>query len=123
MKTVINTERLMSIRKENGLTQEEAANRIGITQPAYQRYEAGTRTPSYPVIKEMARAFKTSVDYLTGKSVPPVPDYITVNSTESPLLYTVIEKCQNCNDEQLKRLLKYFEKLNNTKGSDPNVSQ
>ena len=111
MKATLNTERLISIRKEWGLTQGEAAELIGITQPAYQRYEAGTRTPSYPVIKEMARAFKTSADYLTGKSILTDPDYITISSTESPLLYTVIEKCQNCNDEQLVRLLEYFDKL------------
>ena len=111
MKTAINTARLTSIRRELGLTQGEAAVLIGITQPAYQRYEAGTRTPSYPVIKEMALAFKTSVDFLTGKSVENVPDSVTVSSTESPLLYTVIEKCQNCNDEQLRRLLEYFERL------------
>ena len=84
---------------------------IGITQPAYQRYEAGTRTPSYPVIKEMALAFKTSADYLTGKSALTDPDIFTISSTESPLLYSVIEKCKNCNDEQLERLLEYFDKL------------
>ena len=111
MKSAINTERLISIRRELGLTQEEAAHLIGITQPAYQRYEAGTRTPSYPVIKEMARAFKTSADYLTGKSVQTDPDYITVSSAESPLLYSVLEKCQNCDDDQLARLLDYFEQL------------
>ena len=62
--------------KKKGLTQGEAAELIGVTQPAYQRYEAGTRTPSFPVVKEMAHAFNTSVEYLTGKSLQTDPDYV-----------------------------------------------
>lgn len=99
--------------KKKGLTQGEAAELIGVTQPAYQRYEAGTRTPSFPVVKEMAHAFNTSVEYLTGKSLQTDPDYVIVSSAESPLLYSVVRKCQNFDDVQLGRLLEYFDMLSN----------
>ena len=107
MKSQICTERLIAIRKNRGLTQGEAAELIGVTQPAYQRYE------SFPVVKEMAHAFNTSVEYLTGKSLQTDPDYVIVSSAESPLLYSVVRKCQNFDDVQLGRLLEYFDKLSN----------
>ena len=113
MKSQICTERIIAIRKKRGLTQGESAELIGVTQRGYQRYEAGTRTPSFPVVKEMAHAFNTSVEYLTGKSLQTDPDYVIVSSAESPLLYSVVRKCQNFDDVQLGRLLEYFDKLSN----------
>ena len=92
MKSALDTARLSSRRHELGLTQAEAAALIGVTQPAYQRYEAGTRVPSVQVVKEMAQAF------LIGKA-------------ESPLLYSVVECCRNYNEEQLKRLMAYLNAL------------
>ena len=60
-------ERIKMCRQDLGITQQEAAKLIGVSQPAYQRYEAGLRTPSIQVAKEIAAAFNTSVDYLTGE--------------------------------------------------------
>lgn len=113
MKTAIDTARLSSCRQELNLTQTEAAALIGVTQPAYQRYEAGTRIPSVQVIKEMAQAFNTSAAYLTGESDLKQPDYILIDRAESPLLYSVVECCQNCDEEQLKRLMAYVNGLAN----------
>ena len=62
MKQTILPERLFLCRNNRGLTQSEAAELIGITQPAYQRYEAGVRTPSIQVAKEIAKAFNVSTD-------------------------------------------------------------
>ena len=66
MKSTLNTERLISCRRQLGITQTEAADRIGVSQPAYQRYEAGVRTPSIQVIKEIAKAFGVSESFLSG---------------------------------------------------------
>lgn len=111
MKTPIDTERLISCRQELGITQIEAAALIGVTQPAYQRYEAGTRIPSVQVVREMANAFHTSVDYLTGECNQKTANSITIDRTVSPLLFSLIENCSKYNDEQLKRLLAYMNTL------------
>ena len=119
MKSALDTARLSSRRHELGLTQAEAAALIGVTQPAYQRYEAGTRVPSVQVVKEigrahvkeMAQAFQTSASYLTGESDQKKPDYILIGKAESPLLYSVVECCRNYNEEQLKRLTAYLNDL------------
>ena len=111
MKSEIKTDRLLSCRRELGITQKEAAELIGVTQPAYQRYEAGTRTPSVQTIKEMARVFRTSAAYLTGACNLEEADSITINRSETPLLYSVVESCRSCSEAQLHRLKLYLNKL------------
>ena len=36
---------LAALRKERGMTQREIADKLGITQKAWQSYESGLRTP------------------------------------------------------------------------------
>lgn len=60
------SERLISLRKSKKKTQEEIANVIGVTRPAYTAYERGTRTPDYDVLKTLADYYEVSIDYLLG---------------------------------------------------------
>ena len=111
MQSEINIHNLVSLRQERGLTQAEAAKLIGVSQPAYQRYEAGVRTPSIQIVNEMAQAFNVSVSYLTGKSKNKTPDYITIDKKQDPTLFSIVEHCRDLDDEQLKRIMRYFETL------------
>ena len=60
------SERLYSLRKEHGLTQEAAAKELGISTKAYCRYEKDEREPSASVLIQMARFYQVSLDYLVG---------------------------------------------------------
>lgn len=111
MKSELNIERLIACRQELGITQSEAAKLIGVSQPAYQRYEAGLRTPSVQIVKEMAKAFNVSEAYLTGESKKKSPDYIVINKSDNPLLYSIVDQFKNCDEDQLKLLWEYFKKL------------
>ncbi len=111
MSVVLDIERLKECREALGITRQEAAKRVGISQPAYVRYENGTRKPSLQVINEIARTFNTSTAYLTGKTKQKNPDYIIIDKSASPLLYSVIEQCEKYSEDQLKRLLAYSKKL------------
>ena len=104
-------ERIKACRLDMGLTQQEAAKLIGVSQPAYQRYEAGLRTPSIQVAKEIATAFNTSVDYLSGKIDIKNSDYIIIYKKESPALFDFVSSCKKLNDENLERLINYFKNL------------
>ena len=61
-------------RKKLGITKQQAAIRMQLSQPAYLRYESGERTPSIHVIYYMAHILGTSADYLTGKTDDPAPN-------------------------------------------------
>ncbi|MCR4702896.1 MAG: helix-turn-helix transcriptional regulator [Saccharofermentans sp.] len=105
MKQTILPDRLLSCRNNLGLTQSEAAELIGITQPAYQRYEAGVRTPSIQVTKEIAKAFNVSTAYLYGDSDQSLPDYFVINKEDNQLLFSIIEQCKGLSDKQLEEIL------------------
>lgn len=58
--------KLIEAREKIGLTQVEVANKAGITERAYQNYEAGERIPKADVAVRIARVLKSTVEKLFG---------------------------------------------------------
>ena len=74
-------ERLFTLRRQAGLSQEELANLLNITRQAVQKWEAGTSRPDMDNLVSLAEYFKVSLDYLvTGKEAPPPPTPTIVNN-------------------------------------------
>ncbi len=107
----LNIDRLIECRKKLGISKLEAAKRIGISQPAYLRYEAGTRTPSITTIEKMAEVFSTSTNYLTGESDDPTPNKLVINQKDQPFLFDLAQTCSNFEANQLNRLIAYAKEL------------
>lgn len=107
----LNCKRLIQCREKLGITKQEAAKRMQISQPAYLRYESGERTPSIHVIYFMANVLETSADYLIGKTDSPTPNSYFINADTSPELFAFIE-LYNSSDSKLKaRISSYVQKL------------
>ncbi|MDO4474948.1 MAG: helix-turn-helix transcriptional regulator, partial [Eubacteriales bacterium] len=51
-------------RKEVGLTQEEMANRLGVTTPAVNKWENGNSKPDIELLAPIARLLHISLDTL-----------------------------------------------------------
>lgn len=65
----INGERLKELRLAKGLYPSDMAKLLGISRPAYLKYENGqTKTPRK--IEEIAKYFNVSTDYLFGNDTP-----------------------------------------------------
>lgn len=109
--TTLNCERLIECRKALGITKQEAAKRMQMSQPAYLRYESGERTPSIHVIYFMANILGTSAGYLTGKTDNPAPNTYWVDASTDPELFSLIEKYSKSDTSTRERLLSYFLKL------------
>ena len=107
----LNTNRLKECRKKIGISKQEAARRIGISQPAYLRYETGDRKPSLQTTKEIAKVLNTSVDYLIGKSDDSNPILLEVCKNENRELFRIVELCSQMDEKQQKRILSYINKL------------
>ena len=56
--------RLKEIRKQRGLTQEELAERVGVTRQSIISIEKGRYTPSVGLSLKIAHALKTTVETL-----------------------------------------------------------
>lgn len=61
-------ERLRALRERKGLTQGQAAKKMGIVRTTYSNYEAGNREPDHETLAKMADFFEVTVDYLLGKT-------------------------------------------------------
>lgn len=63
-------ERVRLLREEHGLSQRELAERIGSTQPAIARLEAGGVTPSLGTLEKIAEALDTAlvIDFQARKA-------------------------------------------------------
>src|SRR5580658_10263503 len=57
-------ERLAALRKEQGLTQQALAERVGIHVSQLRRYEGGGAQPTLDVIRRLAVALSVSADQL-----------------------------------------------------------
>lgn len=64
---VIFQKTLLELRKLNNLTQKQVANKLGISQPSYIRYENGKAEPSLENLVKLADLFDVSIDYLCGR--------------------------------------------------------
>lgn len=62
-------ERLKTLRLRDGLTQNEIAKKLNISQQSYARWENGKVTPSLDKLTQIATTFGVTTDYLTGKSI------------------------------------------------------
>ena len=60
-------EKLKILRKKQGLTQQEVAEFLEMTQPVYQKWESGNRKPSYENLSMLACIFDVSLDYLLSE--------------------------------------------------------
>lgn len=91
------TERLVNLRNKINKTQQEMANLLGITRPAYTAYESGTRKPDYVILDKIASILETSTDYLLGRTDDPRP----INEIDP-------SHSENNNDPKVSRFFKDF---------------
>ncbi len=61
-------ERMLALRKSEGLKQEKAAELSGIAYMSYRRYETGEREPTASTLWKIADFYGVSVDYLIGRT-------------------------------------------------------
>ena len=108
---ILDRERLKECRLKLGITKQEAAKRIQISQPAYRRYEAGTRNPSIQIIAKMAEVFSTSTDYLIGNTPESQSDKMIIEQNESPSPFVLTETCKGLSESQLEKLITYAKTL------------
>ncbi len=65
---IVFQERLKAERELMKLTQRDMADRLGITQPSYIRYENGKSEPTLERLSKIADILEVSVDYLLGRT-------------------------------------------------------
>lgn len=58
--------RISDLLYQQGLSQRELADKVGVTEVSMSRYISGERTPKGPIIANIAKVLHTTSDYLLG---------------------------------------------------------
>lgn len=61
--------RLKKARERKRLTQQEVADKLGVSNGAISGYERNYRDPDTEMLKKLATLYEVSVDYLTGNII------------------------------------------------------
>lgn len=94
-------EKIKRLRKEHGYNQTKVAEKIGVSQNAYSRYELGLSEPKYFVLGELAKLYGITVESLLeneqiqklGYKIPvlgTIPAGIPIEAVEEILDYEEI---------------------------------
>lgn len=62
------TERLRELRTQNNYSQQDLADKMGVTKQTISQYERGVRKPDMDTLTALCDIFNVSSDYLMGKS-------------------------------------------------------
>lgn len=58
--------RLRDLRKEKNLTQQELADKVGVSKASISCYETGKKKPTYERLTELAFVLEVDVEYFLG---------------------------------------------------------
>ena len=65
---MILSEKIMSLRKQNGWSQENLADQLDVSRQSVSKWESGTSIPDIEKIVKMSELFNVSTDYLLGRT-------------------------------------------------------
>ena len=66
-------QRLRDMREDRDLTQAQVAKLLNVHQTTYSDYEIGNLNVPIDVFIQLAKFYKTSIDYLAGLTDKPTP--------------------------------------------------
>lgn len=101
--------RIRELRKAHGLTMKELGKQIGLAESTVSLYERNLHEPDLDTLRSLSAIFSVTVDYLLGNDVPghvPAQEKAPAND---PYYQQVMAKAKEMNVEELKRLLRIMD--------------
>ncbi len=113
---------LKSLRKANGLTQDELAKILKISRSTIGMYENGSREPDYETLEAIADYFNVDIDYLLGRTnkTTIIPEHYYLNDEtrqiaqeafENPELRTLFKVARDIPPERLRAHIEFMRTL------------
>jgi len=91
--------RLLTLRRQQGLTQQQMAERVGLHVNQIRRYEAGDAQPSLEALKKIALALNVSIDSLVFDDAERGP------SNELALQFEAVSQLPSAEQKVVKEVL------------------
>ena len=77
------SDKSLSLRKQNGLSQEELAEKLSVSRQAISRWEVGSAQPDALNILQLSKLFGVTADYLLNDDYESDNDVPVVKNTEA----------------------------------------
>ena len=74
------SDKILRLRKQNGLSQEELAEKLGVSRQAVSRWEIGSTQPDASNVLQLSKLFGVSADYLLNDDWEDGADASAANS-------------------------------------------
>jgi len=103
---IIFSDNLVFLRKREGLSQQELANKVGLSRSAISMYESGARMPPADVLIILADFFNVKIDFLLGRDTRNTEQFVSGNE--------IIDSILLLSDQQQKEALKYVRYIANS---------
>lgn len=111
-------QRIAAVRKEMKLSQEKFGELANVSQRTIAFWESGERTPSYPVLCDLADKLGISIDYLLGRSdMPKIKKEPAAASSE--LVDSMFNKIKDYPQPVLEKLLDLMDTIQSYQSSGP----
>ena len=81
------SEKILALRKQHGLSQEELAGKLNVSRQAVSRWEVGSALPDASNVLQLSKLFGVSADYLLNDDYESDRDIPAVKNTETILFW------------------------------------
>ena len=120
--------RIRELRKNKSLSQEQLADKLGVTKQAVSQMERGARKPSVTMLEALCDFFNVSTDYLLGKedvtirivdgdgirkldSVNSEIDRIAKIIRDNPTMHNLFNIARNCTPDNLELIAEVLKRM------------
>ena len=90
-------ENLKRLRLQEGLTQQQLADRLGVTKSVVSYYELQERYPSPEVLTKLASVFHVTTDYLLGLEKGEMLDLSGLDEEDIIIIKKLVTSLKNKN--------------------------
>lgn len=98
-------ENLRALRIARGMSQQQLADAIGVTQQAIHQYETDKVEPDIENLKRIAATLDVSIDHLVGTENKKRSALLTVSETE----FKMVEKYRSLNASDKKYIIRLID--------------
>ncbi len=76
-------DKILNLRKTNGMSQDDLAEKLNVSRQAISRWEMGTAQPDTPNVLQLSKLFGVTTDYLLNEDYESNHDLPVVKETEA----------------------------------------
>ena len=81
------SEKMKELRKKNGLSQEELAEKLNVVRQTVSKWEKGLSVPDSELLIKLAEVFEVSVSDLLGETIQPAVEKTELQQLSFDLLF------------------------------------